>query len=87
MILLVAVGGAFFDLSMIETVLRTMWQTISLLPVMLTALLNVIGAFIAQQPTVVGVLFVMVGLIMVWGGVYSQLMTPMPRLAMSTVRA
>ena len=86
-VLLVTVGGEFFDLSMIETVLRTMWQTVSLLPVMLTAVLNVIGAFVAQQPTVVGVLFVMVGLIMVWGGVYSQLMTPMPRLAMSTVRA
>jgi hypothetical protein len=86
-VLLVTVGGAFFDLSIMQTVLATMWETVSLLPVMLTALLNVLGAFIAQQPMVVGVLLMMVGLIMVWGGVYSQLITPTPRLAMNTVRA
>ncbi len=85
-ILLGTFGTTVFNLSVIGAVLRPIWETITLLPVMLTALLNALGAFVAQQPAVVGVLLMMVGVIMVWGGVYSQLIAAPPRLALNHAR-
>lgn len=85
-ILLGTFGTTVFNLSVVGAILRPIWETITLLPVMLTALLNALGTFIAQQPAVVGVLLVMVGVIMVWGGVYSQLISATPRLALNHAR-
>ncbi len=87
MILLGTVGTVLFDPAFLSGLLRSFWETLSLLPVMLSALLNLMGAFVSQQPAIVGVLLMMVGIIMVWGGVYSQLITTPPRLASTNAAA
>lgn len=86
-VLLGTFGTTVFNWSVVSAFLTPIWDTITVLPIMLSALLNALGAFIAQQPAIVGVLLVMVGVIMVWGGVYSQLIASSPRLAMSQARA
>ncbi|MEI2607595.1 MAG: hypothetical protein V9G20_03065 [Candidatus Promineifilaceae bacterium] len=85
-ILFSTVGTVVFDLGLLGGVLRSLWETLSLLPVILTAMLNLVGTFISQQPAIVGVLLMMVGIIMVWGGVYRQLVFPAPRLMPANVR-
>lgn len=84
-LLVTSVGAPLLDLTILTGIARTAWHILELLPVMLNALLNLAGAFVSEQPAIVGILLMMVGIIWLWGGVYSQLTTP--QLATQQVRA
>lgn len=50
--------------------LQTTWQVAATL---MSALLSSVGEIVVQQPTVLGWLLVMIGVVAIWGGVYRQL--------------
>lgn len=50
---------------LIEVVLGAIWQS-----------LGNLGELFGQQPAILGLLFVMIGAIFLWGGIYSQLTRP-----------
>jgi len=60
--------------ALVESVLDSLRNVAQIFGTVLTALLNGVGQFVINQPTVIGWLLVMVGIVFVWGGVYRQLL-------------
>lgn len=60
--------------ALVESVLDSFRNVVQVFGTILTALLNGAGQIVIQQPTVIGWLLVMVGIVFVWGGVYRQLL-------------
>jgi hypothetical protein len=58
---------------LVQSVLHSLQTTVQVVGTILAALLNSAGEVILQQPTLIGWLMVMVGIVFLWGGVYRQL--------------
>ena len=52
------------------------FKLLQLTSVLFDALLDALGQFIIEEPTVIGLLLIMAGIISVWQGVYQQLVMP-----------
>jgi len=63
--------------ALVQSVMQSMQTTMQVGGTILSALLNGAGEMILQQPTLIGWLLVMVGIVFLWGGVYRQL-SPVP---------
>lgn len=59
-----------------RSILQSMERMLQLLGAVLGAAVNGVGEFIQQQPAAIGWLFLMVGVVALWGGVYQQLLNP-----------
>ena len=65
--------------ALVESVLHSIQTTAQVIETILFALLNSAGEVALQQPTVIGWLLVMMGVVFLWGGVYRQLNTITPK--------
>lgn len=59
--------------ALVQSVLQSVQSTTQVGQTILSALLNSAGEALLQQPTIIGWLMVMVGVVFLWGGVYRQL--------------
>jgi len=59
--------------ALVQSLLQSLQTTLHVAGTILSALLNSAGEMILQQPTLIGWLLVMVGIVFLWGGVYRQL--------------
>ena len=64
--------------SLVQSVLQSVQTTVHVAGTILAALLSSAGEVIMQQPTLIGWLLVMMGIVFLWGGVYRQLSTVSP---------
>lgn len=64
--------------ALVQSVLQSIQRTAQVFETILFALLNSAGEMVLQQPTMIGWLLVMVGVVFLWGGVYRQLSTITP---------
>lgn len=78
-------GGIFSQ----PDVVQRLWQPVSnllqIFGTVLRAILSSLGGVIAQQPMVLGWLFLMVGVVWLWSGVYQQLVFAPRPLHISTI--
>jgi hypothetical protein len=72
------VGNQFSQPSLVQSVLQSVQTTVHVAGTILAALLSSAGEVIMQQPTLIGWLLVMMGIVFLWGGVYRQLSTVSP---------
>ena len=63
--------------ALVQSVMQSLQTTAQVGGTLVSALLNSAGEMILQQPTLIGWLTVMIGIVFLWGGVYRQL-SPMP---------
>lgn len=61
--------------ALVQSVLASIQTTLAVGGTILSALLNGMGQLISQQPSLIGWLMVMIGIVFLWGGVYRQLST------------
>jgi len=59
--------------AVVQSLIESLQSTVQVGGTILSALLNSSGEIILQQPTLIGWLLVMVGIVFLWGGVYRQL--------------
>ena len=59
--------------ALVQSVMESLQTTVQVGGTILSALLNSAGEMILQQPTLIGWLLVMAGIVSLWGGVYRQL--------------
>lgn len=59
--------------ALVQSVWQSLQTTAEVTQTILFALLNSAGEAVLQQPTIIGWLLVMVGIVFLWGGVYRQL--------------
>jgi anti-sigma factor RsiW len=59
--------------ALFQSVWASLVKAVEVSGTVLLALLNSVGEVILQQPTLIGWLLVMIGIVAVWGGVYRQL--------------
>ncbi len=64
--------------ALVQSVLQSIQMTTQVVETILFALLNSTGEVILQQPTLIGWLLVMMGVVFLWGGVYRQLSSITP---------
>ncbi len=61
--------------ALMQSIMQSIQTTMNVGGTILSALLNGAGEMILQQPTLIGWLLVMFGIVSLWGGVYRQLST------------
>ncbi len=66
-------GPVLSQPALVQSVLQSIQTTTQVGQTILSALLNSAGEVLLQQPTIIGWLMVMVGVVFLWGGVYRQL--------------
>ena len=66
-------GPVLSQPALVQSVLQSIQTTAQVFETILFALLNSAGEVILQQPALIGVLLVMMGVVFLWGGVYRQL--------------
>ena len=66
-------GPVLSQPALVQSVMHSLQTTMQVGGTILTALLNSAGEVILQQPSLIGWLLVMVGIVFLWGGVYRQL--------------
>lgn len=59
--------------ALVQSVMGSLQTTVQVGGTILSALINSAGEIILQQPTLIGWLLVMIGIVSLWGGVYRQL--------------
>ncbi len=59
--------------ALVQSVLQSLQTTLQVIGTIFSALLNSAGQVVLQQPSLLGWLLVMVGIVFLWGGVYRQL--------------
>lgn len=60
---------------LVNSLLQTVSEGLTVLGLLLRASVSSVGEFVVQQPAILGWLLVMAGVVVVWGGVYRQLVT------------
>jgi anti-sigma factor RsiW len=68
-------GPVLSQPALMQSVLQSIQTTAQVVETILFALLNSAGEVVLQQPTLIGWLLVMMGVVFLWGGVYRQLNT------------
>ena len=66
-------GPVLSQPALAQSVIQSIQTTMQVSGTIISALLNGAGEMILQQPTLIGWLMVMVGIVFLWGGVYRQL--------------
>ena len=67
-------GSVITEPGMVQSVVRSLAQLAQAAGAVLGAIFNGVGNFVVQQPAVLGWLLVMIGMISVWSGIYTQLL-------------
>ena len=79
--LIVRFGPILTQPALVESVTNSLNSTTQVGRTIFFALLNSAGEVVIQQPTIIGWLLVMIGIVFVWGGVYQRLLgQPQPLL-------
>lgn len=65
---------------LVNSLLQAADKTVQVVGTVLSALLNGLGEFVVQQPAIFGWLLVMVGVVVLWSGVYRQLVSQPNRI-------
>jgi anti-sigma factor RsiW len=68
-------GPVLSQPALVQSVIQSIQTTMQVSGTIISALLNGAGEMILQQPTLIGWLMVMIGIVFLWGGVYRQLST------------
>lgn len=68
-------GPVLSQPALVQSVMQSLQTIMQVGGTILSALLNGAGEMILQQPTLIGWLMVMFGIVFLWGGVYRQLST------------
>ena len=68
-------GPVLSQPALVQSVIQSIQTTMQVGGTIISALLNGAGEMILQQPTLIGWLMVMIGIVFLWGGVYRQLST------------
>jgi anti-sigma factor RsiW len=69
-------GPVLNEPTLLRSVLGSIDRVLEASGAVISALLSGAGEFLLQQPTIIGWLLVMVGVVSVWGGVYRQVLSP-----------
>jgi anti-sigma factor RsiW len=69
-------GPVLSEPTLLRSVLSSIDRVLDASGAVISALLSGAGEFLLQQPTLIGWLLVMVGLVSVWGGFYRQALSP-----------
>jgi anti-sigma factor RsiW len=66
-------GPVLSQPALVQSIMQSVRTTVQVGTTIFLALLNAAGEMILQQPTLIGWLMVMIGIVFLWGGVYRQL--------------
>jgi anti-sigma factor RsiW len=67
-------GAIIGEPGVLRSLLESLTHTLGVMGTVAAALLKGMGQFVLENPTILGWLFVMVGAVVLWGGVYGQLL-------------
>ena len=67
-------GAVINEPGVLRSLLQSLGHTVDVIGTVTSALLGAAGQFLVENPTIFGWLFVMIGLVVVWSGVYRQLL-------------
>ncbi|HEX6383231.1 MAG TPA: hypothetical protein VF177_01045, partial [Anaerolineae bacterium] len=68
-------GPMVTEPTMVRNLLESLDKGLQVAGTVLRALLSAVGEFVVQQPSVLGWLLVMAGVVFLWSGVYRQLVS------------